>query len=109
MIARYWTARTTKAPEEYRNHFTRVVVPNLQSVPGFQGCLLMEDAAQPAEARFVALTLWSSEDDITAFAGNDITRAHVEPEGQAALDEFDRAVQHYTVSVAVGLVGGETQ
>ncbi|HEY3686804.1 MAG TPA: antibiotic biosynthesis monooxygenase [Streptosporangiaceae bacterium] len=101
MIARYWSATTTKPPEEYRRHFTETVVPNLTSLPGFEGCYLLESDQPPGETRFVTITLWQSTAAIEAFAGPDITRSHVEPEGQAALTQFDRTAVNFTVSVHV--------
>jgi hypothetical protein len=35
---------------------------------------------------------------IEAFAGKDISRSHVEPEGQAALESFDDFADHYEVA-----------
>lgn len=98
MIARYWSATTTKPAEQYRQHFQHTVVANLEALDGFRGCYLLETPAGDA-TRFVAITLWESAEHIAAFAGADITRAHVEPEGQAALTEFDAEAINYAVSV----------
>ena len=98
MIARYWSATTTKPAEEYRRHFQQTVVSNLEALDGFGGCYLLESQVDGA-TRFVAITLWESTEHIAAFAGTDITRAHVEPEGQAALTEFDAEAINYAVSV----------
>lgn len=102
MIARYWSASTTQPAEEYRRHFAEVVVPNLEALAGFEGAYLLESEVGTGQTRFVALTLWASRDAIRAFAGDDITRSHVEPEGQAALTDFDRDATNFTVSVRVG-------
>jgi heme-degrading monooxygenase HmoA len=100
MIARYWSAIAAESPDQYRQHFQNTVVPNLESLAGFRGCYLLEHTTVEYGTKFVAVTLWESADDIKAFAGNDITHAHVEPEGQAALTNFDREATNFTVSVA---------
>jgi heme-degrading monooxygenase HmoA len=98
MIARYWSATAT-SPDRYRRHFQQTVVPNLEALSGFRGCYLLEHASAGDGTKFVAVTLWESAEHIKAFAGDDITHAHVEPEGQAALSEFDREAVNFTVSV----------
>jgi heme-degrading monooxygenase HmoA len=98
MIARSWRARTTAAnAPAYAKHFTETVVPQLKTLPGHRGAyLLRRDLGSGIE--FVALTLWESRASIEAFAGKDITRSHVEPEGQAALESFDDFADHYEVA-----------
>lgn len=49
------------------------------------------------EVEFLVLTRWASIEAVRAFAGDDISRAVVEPEAAAALVRFDRSVQHYEV------------
>ncbi len=46
----------------------------------------------------MAMTLWESRASIEAFAGRDIRRAHIEPEGRAALSSFDDFAEHYDVA-----------
>ena len=41
-------------------------------------------------------------DAITAFAGEDVVKAVVEPEAMAALISYDRTVCHYTVLDEIG-------
>ena len=100
MIARTWRARTTVAnAPAYARHFTETVVPQLKTLPGHRGAhLLRRDSDSRVE--FVALTLWDSRSSIEAFAGKDIGRSHVEPEGQAALETFDDFADHYEVVVS---------
>lgn len=101
MIARTWSATTTQDPTRYRGHFREDVVPRLETIAGFRGCYLLEDVVDGG-TRFTAFTLWESEEHVRAFAGDDVRRAHVEPEGRAALTEFDEWVRHYEVTVARG-------
>ena len=100
MIARTWRARTTAANAPvYAKHFTDTVVPQLKSLSGHRGAhLLRRDSGSRVE--FVALTLWDSRSSIEAFAGKDISRSHVEPAGQAALESFDDFADHYDVVVS---------
>lgn len=44
------------------------------------------------------MTLWDSVDAIKAFAGEDISVAIVEPEGQTALSAYDDFAVHYEVA-----------
>ena len=98
MIARTWRARTTaaKAPA-YAKHFTGVVAPHLRGLAGYRGAWLLQREID-GKVEIVAVTLWESRKVIEAFAGKDIGRSHVEPEGQAALESFDDFADHYEVA-----------
>lgn len=97
MIIRAWRGRAAPAsPQAYIDHFERNVLPALRGIDGFLGAsLLREDRADAVE--FLVLTRWASMDAIRAFAGEDPSRAVVEPEAVAALVSYDRTVSHYTV------------
>jgi heme-degrading monooxygenase HmoA len=98
MIARTWHAHATlDKADDYAAHFTNAVAPALKQLAGHRGAfLLRREIGRRVE--FVALTLWESRASIEAFAGNDISRAHVEPEGRAALSNFDDFADHYEVA-----------
>ncbi|MBV8394550.1 MAG: antibiotic biosynthesis monooxygenase [Alphaproteobacteria bacterium] len=98
MIARTWRARATaaKAPA-YVKHFTEAVAPHLKELAGHKGAWLLQREAGGG-VEFVAITLWESRKVIEAFAGENIGRSHVEPEGQAALESFDHFADHYEVA-----------
>jgi len=98
MIARTWRGRATAAnAPAYVKHFTETVVPELKALPGHRGAyLLRRDAG--SEVELVALTLWESRASIEAFAGQDIGRAHVEPQARAVLTSFDDFAEHYEVA-----------
>lgn len=49
---------------------------------------------------FVTVTLWDSQESIKAFAGNDISKAHVEPAARAVLSDFDEHADHFDVVVS---------
>lgn len=102
MIARTWRgcATSTNAPA-YVRHFTDNVAPELKSLSGNRGALLLQRATG-GETEFMAVTLWESRDDIRAFSGDDISRAHVEPEARAVLWSFDEHADHYEVAFSSG-------
>ena len=97
MIARTWHARaTTEKADDDSRHFTTEVVQNLKSIPGSKGAYLLRRFVD-GEVEFVAVTLWDSIDTIKKFSGDDPEVAHVEPEGQAALSNFDKFARNYEI------------
>lgn len=98
MIARTWRGTASAATADaYQRHFTTAVAPHLKDIPGHRGATLLRREAD-GQVEFLAVTLWDSIDAIRAFAGPDPERAHVEPEGRAALTEFDDVARHYAVA-----------
>jgi heme-degrading monooxygenase HmoA len=100
MIARTWHGKASLArAADYQRHFTTNVAPHLKEIPGHRGAYLLrrEDGAQ---VEFVAITLWDSMETIKAFAGDDPSRAVVEPEARAALASFDEFATHFAVAYA---------
>jgi len=99
MIARTWRGRATTAKaHDYHRHFTTEVVPNLKSIAGHKGAyLLRRDVG--GEVEFLAVTLWDSLETIKAFSGADPQAAHIEPQGRAALSDFDEFARHYEIAV----------
>src|ERR1700756_3851924 len=98
MIARTWRARATTAmASAYAKHFTEAVAPHLKELAGHRGAWLLQREVD-GKTEFVAVTLWESCKVIKAFAGEDIRRSHVEPEGQASLESFDDFADHYEVA-----------
>ena len=102
MIARTWRGRasTANAPA-YVGHFTRNVVPELKRLAGHRGAWLLQRSTG-AGMEFLAVTLWESREAIRAFAGEDIARAHVEPQARAVLSGFDESADHYEVAFSSG-------
>jgi heme-degrading monooxygenase HmoA len=98
MIARTWRGRTTRErSEDYRRHFTTVVAPNLQRIAGHGGAYLLQREADGL-VEFVAITLWDSIETVKQFSGDDPNVAHIEPEGRAALTEFDEFAHNYQIA-----------
>jgi heme-degrading monooxygenase HmoA len=98
MIARTWHAQASpEKADAYATHFKSAVVPALKSLAGHRGAFLLRREID-GRVEFLAMTLWESRASIEAFAGKDIGRAHVEPEGRAALSTFDDFANHYEVA-----------
>jgi heme-degrading monooxygenase HmoA len=99
MITRLWRAcaETTAKADAYFRHFTGTVVPELKELNGHRGAWLLRREVD-GRTEFVAMTLWESRHSIEAFAGADIDKAIVEPEGRAVLAEFDDFARHYEVA-----------
>lgn len=102
MIARLWSARTTPAhAPAYAEHLRNQVLPELQSVDGYAGALLLEQETPDSDAvELIVITLWQSLDAIKGFAGPDVEGAVVADEAVAVLTDFDRRARHYEIVVA---------
>ena len=97
MILRTWHGWTTAVnASSYIEHFRKNVLPELRSIAGFRGALLSRDD-RDGEVEFFVQTRWDSMDAVRAFAGDDISRAVVEPEAAAVLSPFDPVVRHFDV------------
>ncbi len=97
MIVRAWRGRASTAdPGAYVEHFRRRVLPELREIEGFLGASLLRET-RADEVEFLVLTRWASMDAVRAFAGDDVSRAVVEPAAAAALSDYDRTVHHYEV------------
>jgi len=100
VIVRTWSARATEAgAESYRNYFSTTLLPELTTLDGFVGALLL---SRPVDGlvELTAHTTWESLTAIRAFAGDDVTTAKVEPEALVMLADSDPAVVHRTVLVS---------
>jgi len=101
VIVRAWRGLAPSSnPLAYTEHFRRKVLPELERIEGFLGASLLKRDG-PDGVQFLALTRWASMDAVRGFAGDDVGRAVVEPEAEAALLNFDRTVQHYEVVLEV--------
>lgn len=99
MIARYWSAKTTReqAPA-YAHHLETGVFPELEKLDGYSGGLLLKREEQDA-IEVVVITFWKSLDSIRAFSGDDLDQAVVPDKAAALLSDFDRRVRHYEVAL----------
>jgi heme-degrading monooxygenase HmoA len=97
MIVRIWRGRAAPTnPHAYAEHFTQRVLPELKAIAGFLGAALLRED-RPDGIEFLVLTRWESMDAVRAFAGDDVTKAVIEPRAMAALVDFDASVRHFTV------------
>ena len=97
MIARYWSARTSreKAPH-YAHHLENAVFAELRKLDGFRNAMLLQrDIDDGVEV--VVISFWESLESIRSFAGEPLDRAVVADLAVALLDDFDRQVRHYEV------------
>jgi heme-degrading monooxygenase HmoA len=102
MIARTWRGRATREKaDDYLHHFETDVVGNLKGIPGNKGAYLLRRAVD-GEVEFLAVTFWDSIETIKKFSGEDPEAAHIEPEGRAALREFDDFARNYEIVCAAG-------
>ena len=98
MIMRIWRGQATGAnADAYVRHFSHTVSASLKTLAGHRGAWLLRREAG-GETELIALTLWESRQAIEAFAGSDIDKAIVEPEGRAVLSSFDDFASHYEVA-----------
>lgn len=95
MIVRVWRSRANhEGATAYPAHFRDQVVPELYRVSGFLGAeLIARDLGNGVE--YTVLTRWVDLAAVKAFAGNDPTKAVVEPGAAASLVEFDEHVTHH--------------
>ncbi|HEU4891782.1 MAG TPA: hypothetical protein VFT47_09545 [Vicinamibacterales bacterium] len=95
MIIRLWRGRV-RADQlgAYRSHLTGTVWPVLQRIDGFVSVRLFE---RPVSGLIecLVMTEWTSWPAIRAFAGDDPSRAVVEPAAQKILVEYDDHVEHF--------------
>jgi heme-degrading monooxygenase HmoA len=103
MIARLWSARTTKVQStRYLEHFWENVVPSLRTFDGYVSSnVLIRSHGESVE--ILVTTVWQSFQAIEAFAGSDRETAVVASEAAALLTDYDRRVRHYEVAQMDGL------
>jgi heme-degrading monooxygenase HmoA len=102
LIARIWTARTTRdrAPR-YAEHLRAHVFPGLENIEGFERAqLLMRDDADGVAVQVI--TFWESEEAIRRFAGDDVEAAVVPDAAAALLSSYDRRARHFDVVLSTG-------
>jgi uncharacterized protein YciI/heme-degrading monooxygenase HmoA len=97
LILRMWKARATaEESDQYIQHATTRVFPDLETIKGHRGAYLLQRPAD-GEVELVVLTLWESMEAVREFAGAQAEKAVVESEARAILKSFDRSVMHFEV------------
>jgi heme-degrading monooxygenase HmoA len=97
VIARIWTARTTRAQAPtYAAYLEAHVFAKLGEIDGYVRALLLQrDVGEDVEVQVI--TFWRSLDAIRAFAGDDAEAAVVTEAAAALLTGFDRRARHFEV------------
>ena len=109
MIARIWRGVVAATDADaYADYMLETGVPGYTSTTGNQGVYMLRRTTE-AGCEFVMVSLWSSMDDVRAFAGDDVEQAVFYPEDDKFLVERDLRVRHYEVVEQVGDVGGVTR
>ena len=97
MIARIWRGATrVEDADAYAAYMGGTGVDALHGTPGNEGVFMLR-RIDGDRAEFVVLSLWSSEEAIRGFAGDDIFVAVFYPEDERYLIERELSVTHYEV------------
>ncbi len=95
MVIRFWRGRAASdRADRYRGHFASAVMPKLRHIEGFVSGALLERRLDD-RVEFLVMTEWASWEAIRRFAGDDPTRAVVEPAAQLMLVDYDSTVEHF--------------
>jgi heme-degrading monooxygenase HmoA len=98
VIARQWRVWTDQERAgQLEPYLRRTGVGEALSTRGNQGALLLRADAGDGQVEFTLLTFWASWEAITAFAGDDVTRAVLYPEDHTYFTRWEERVEHVTV------------
>ncbi len=98
-IARTWRGRTRAADADaYTRYLEESGVRALRATPGNERVLVLR-RIDGDEAEFWVISLWGDMESISAFAGEDPTRARYFPEDERYLLEMTPDVVHYEIAV----------
>ncbi len=98
VIARLWKARATRdGAQAYDAYFTRVVVPELRAIRGFERAMVLHETRGDL-VEVAVITWWASLDAIRAFAGEVLTTAVVHEDAARLLIDFDPVVSHHELT-----------
>jgi heme-degrading monooxygenase HmoA len=99
MICRLWRGWTTPGNAAAYEAIVRgQVIPGIEArrIPGFRSIDLIR-RERDHDVEFVTLMWFDSLDSVKAFTGEDYDVAHVPPQAQAVLADFDKRSAHYEV------------
>jgi heme-degrading monooxygenase HmoA len=100
MIIRIWHGRTSLPLGDAYEQFLRSrAIPDYRSVAGNLGAFVLRRDESDA-CHFLTVSLWSSMEEIQAFAGEPVERAKYYDEDRDYLLEFEPTVVHYTLQGA---------
>jgi heme-degrading monooxygenase HmoA len=105
MIGRTWEGATRAADAgEYAAYIEGTGLAAYRATPGNRGAWLLH-RVEGDTARFLAISLWDSVDEIRAFAGDDVERAVFYPEDDRFLVERDLTARHWEVTAPADATG----
>jgi heme-degrading monooxygenase HmoA len=99
MICRVWRGWTTKDNAGAYEHIVRGdVIPGIEArrIPGFRSIDLVR-RERDHDVEFMTLMWFDTLDSVKRFMGEDFEAAHVPPQAQAVLSDFDKRSAHYQV------------
>ena len=99
MICRLWRGwATNQNADAYERIVREQVIPGIEArrIPGFRSIDLIRRERE-RDVEFVTLMWFDSLDAVRAFMGADYEVAHVPPEAQAVLADYDKRTAHYQV------------
>jgi heme-degrading monooxygenase HmoA len=97
MIIRRWSAiATPEGARGYEEHFRASVAPTLAGIAGYRGAYLLRRQVGDL-VEITVLGRWDSLDAVRGFAGEDTSRAVVEPRAAEVLESYDAEVTHHEV------------
>lgn len=99
MVAREWRAVATPAgADAYAEYFRTRLLPALTVLPGFVELVLLRRLRDDGVTDVVVLSIWDSMEAMRGFAGDDVSRAVVEPDAARLLSGFDESVRLFEVA-----------
>jgi len=100
MVVRIWHGRTLPGRGDAYEQFLRSrAIADYRSVAGNLGAFVLR-RDEPEACHFLTVSLWSTMDEIRAFAGESVERAKYYDEDRDFLLEFEPTVSHYVVQGA---------
>ena len=97
MIARVWRGISSiSKADQYLEYLNQVVTPSYQAGEGNQGVIIFREV-QGELVYYLLLSIWSSYDALTKFAGPNLEIAKQSPEEQKLLIASESVVTHYEV------------
>jgi heme-degrading monooxygenase HmoA len=100
MVVREWHAIASLAgAHQYADYVRTELLPAVTVLPGFVDLVLLRNDRDDWTADLVVLSTWESIEAMRRFAGDDVTRAVVEPHAAKLLTTFDQSVSLFEVVV----------
>lgn len=100
MIVRTWRGAVRAADaDRYLEYLHRTGLPEYRATPGNLGAMAWR-RIEGDRCEYVTVSFWDSLESIRAFAGDDISQAHLYPDDAQFLLEHETTVHHYEVAWA---------